>query len=200
MQLLILCAWHCKHFSFFLYSLTGFRAGASGKGPAHQSRRCKSHRFDRWVWKIPLRRRWQPTPVSLPEKSHGQSGWLQSIGLQIVEYDWRDLVCMFSLTICKIFYVLSVDVGHHSEWMTIANVDVRYANRSSLLSIFFLFPPLFLASLCFCRYLQWPSYYIQLTFPSSLFHFFLSLLSFLLPSPPSPLLFSPSLRYIVKNN
>ena len=96
--------------------------------------------------------------------------------------------------------VWSVDVGHHSEWMTIANVDVRYANRSSLLSIFFLFPPLFLASLCFCRYLQWPSYYIQLTFPSSLFHFFLSLLSFLLPSPPSPLLFSPSLRYIVKNN
>ena len=31
MQLLILCAWHCKHFSFFLYSLTGFRAGASVK-------------------------------------------------------------------------------------------------------------------------------------------------------------------------
>ena len=25
------------------------------------------------VWKIPLRRKWQPTPVFLPEKSHGQA-------------------------------------------------------------------------------------------------------------------------------
>ena len=115
MQLLILCVWHSTHFSFFLYGLTGFRDGASGKGPAYQGRRCKRHGFDRWVWKIPLRRHWQPTPVFLPGESHGQSGWLQSIGLQIVEYDCRYLVCMYSLTICKIFYVLGVDVGHDSE-------------------------------------------------------------------------------------
>ena len=25
-----------------------------------------------WVWKIPWRRKWQPTPVFLPGKSHGQ--------------------------------------------------------------------------------------------------------------------------------
>ena len=25
-----------------------------------------------WVWKIPWRRAWQPTPVFLPGKSHGQ--------------------------------------------------------------------------------------------------------------------------------
>jgi len=25
-----------------------------------------------WVGKIPWRRKWQPTPISLPEKSHGQ--------------------------------------------------------------------------------------------------------------------------------
>ena len=25
-----------------------------------------------WVWKIPWRREWQPTPVFLPEQSHGQ--------------------------------------------------------------------------------------------------------------------------------
>ena len=30
------------------------------------------HRFDLWVRKIPWRRAWQPTPVFLPEKSHGQ--------------------------------------------------------------------------------------------------------------------------------
>ena len=28
--------------------------------------------FDTWVRKIPWRRKWQPTPVFLPRKSHGQ--------------------------------------------------------------------------------------------------------------------------------
>ena len=32
----------------------------------------KRHRFDPWVRKIPWRRKWQPTPVFLPGKSHGQ--------------------------------------------------------------------------------------------------------------------------------
>ena len=29
-------------------------------------------RLDPWVVKIPWRRKWQPTPVFLPEKPHGQ--------------------------------------------------------------------------------------------------------------------------------
>ena len=32
----------------------------------------KRRRFDPWVRKIPWRRAWQPTPVFLPEESHGQ--------------------------------------------------------------------------------------------------------------------------------
>ena len=32
----------------------------------------RRHRFNPWVRKIPWRRKWQPTPVSLPGKSHGQ--------------------------------------------------------------------------------------------------------------------------------
>ena len=28
--------------------------------------------YDPWVGKIPWRRKWQPTPVPLPGKSHGQ--------------------------------------------------------------------------------------------------------------------------------
>ena len=28
--------------------------------------------FDSWVGKIPWRRSWQPTPVTLPGESHGQ--------------------------------------------------------------------------------------------------------------------------------
>ena len=33
---------------------------------------CRRPGFDPWVGKIPWRRRWQPTPVLLPRKSHGQ--------------------------------------------------------------------------------------------------------------------------------
>ena len=40
----------------------------SGKESACQ---CRRHRFDTWVRKISWRRKWQPTPVVLPGKSHG---------------------------------------------------------------------------------------------------------------------------------
>ena len=33
---------------------------------------CRKCRFDPWVRKIPWRRKWQPTPVFLPEEFHGQ--------------------------------------------------------------------------------------------------------------------------------
>ena len=33
---------------------------------------CRRPGFDPWVGKIPWRRKWQPTPVLLPGKSHGQ--------------------------------------------------------------------------------------------------------------------------------
>ena len=46
--------------------------GASGKESACQCRRCQRCRFDPWVRKIPWRKKWQPTPVFLPGKSHGQ--------------------------------------------------------------------------------------------------------------------------------
>ena len=41
----------------------------SSKESTCQCRRC---RFDPWLGKIPWRRKWQPTPAFLPEKSHGQ--------------------------------------------------------------------------------------------------------------------------------
>ena len=33
---------------------------------------CRRHGFDPWVGKIPWRRKWQPTPIFLPGKPHGQ--------------------------------------------------------------------------------------------------------------------------------
>ena len=50
----------------------GFPDGASSEEPACQHRRLKRLRFHPWVGKIPWRRAWQPTPVSLPGELHGQ--------------------------------------------------------------------------------------------------------------------------------
>ena len=43
-----------------------------GKKSTCQWRRQRRHRFDSCVRKIPWRRTWQPTPVHLPGKFHGQ--------------------------------------------------------------------------------------------------------------------------------
>ena len=42
------------------------------KNPPANCRRCKRNGFDPWIRKIPWRRAWQPTPLCLPGKSHGQ--------------------------------------------------------------------------------------------------------------------------------
>ena len=50
----------------------GFTGGTTGKELACQCRRYKRHGFDPWVGKLPWRRKWLPTPVFFPGKSHGQ--------------------------------------------------------------------------------------------------------------------------------
>ena len=55
--------------------------------PAMQ--KAQRHRMDPWIGKIPWSRKWHPTPVFLPGKSHGQrdlvgySPW----GLKRVRHD-----------------------------------------------------------------------------------------------------------------
>ena len=45
---------------------------------------CRRFRFDHWIGKISRRRKWQPTPVFLPEKSHGQRRlWVCAQSLQL---------------------------------------------------------------------------------------------------------------------
>ena len=50
----------------------GVLSGRHGKESTFQFRRHRRHGFNPWVEKVPWRRRWQPTPVFLLEKSHGQ--------------------------------------------------------------------------------------------------------------------------------
>ena len=56
-------------FSFKQSFITCFPGGTSSK---ESTCPCRKYRFDPWVWKIPWNRKWHPTPVFLPGKSHGQ--------------------------------------------------------------------------------------------------------------------------------
>ena len=61
----------------------GFPGGSVAKNPP-ASRKC---RFNPWVGKIPWSRKWQPTPVFLPGKSHGQRSLVLSKGIQRVRHN-----------------------------------------------------------------------------------------------------------------
>ena len=65
------CVYVCVRVCVYML-VKGFPGGASGEETACQCRRCKRCRFDLWVWKIPWRKAWQPTPVFLPGEAHGQ--------------------------------------------------------------------------------------------------------------------------------
>ena len=47
-----------------------------GKGSAFTNRR---HRFDPWIWKIPWRRKWQPTPGFLPGNPMDRGAWWATV-------------------------------------------------------------------------------------------------------------------------
>ena len=51
------------------YTSHGHPWWLSGKESTCQ---CSRHGFNPWSGKIPWRRKWQPTPVFLPGKPHGQ--------------------------------------------------------------------------------------------------------------------------------
>ena len=67
--------------------IMGFPGGSDGRVRLQ----CRRPGLDPWVGKIPWRRKWQPTPVSLPGKSHGQRSLASysSMGSQRVQHDWR---------------------------------------------------------------------------------------------------------------
>ena len=55
-----------------------------------------------WCTPHKWRRKWQPSPVSLPGKSHGQRslpGGLESMGLQRIGHDWATNTYLLTLTL-----------------------------------------------------------------------------------------------------
>ena len=74
----------------------GFPGGAVVKNLPHQCRWHKRCRFNPWVGKIPWSRKWQPTLVFLPGKSHRQRSLAgYSPSGHRVRQDWRtEHACM----------------------------------------------------------------------------------------------------------
>ena len=74
-----------------LHYVYGLPRWLSGKKSSCQCRRCKRHRFDPQVGKIPWSRKWQPTPIFLCGKFHRQRrpmGYIQSMVTQRVRHEW----------------------------------------------------------------------------------------------------------------
>ena len=63
-------AYQCGALQFSIEKKEGLPRWLSSKEATCPCRGCKSCGFDPWVWKIPWRRKWQPTPVFLPGEFH----------------------------------------------------------------------------------------------------------------------------------
>ena len=82
---------------------------------------CKKHEFDPWVGKIPWRRAWQPTPVFLPRKSHGQRNLVAMVHRVTKSRTWLKWLSMHG------FLITSLPAPYHSKQplMTISEVFSR---------------------------------------------------------------------------
>ena len=96
-------------FSLFWISLAlGFPSGSVVKQSACQYRRLRVCSFDTWVRKIPWRRTWQPTPVFLPGKSHGQRSLVDYTPWGRKELDTAEHACNLSLYLRNGEYIIYV--------------------------------------------------------------------------------------------
>ena len=68
LQANMFCLTHTHTHTHYYYE-TNTSGGSDSKSICLQ---CGKPGFDPWFGKIPWRRKWQPTPVLLPEKSHGR--------------------------------------------------------------------------------------------------------------------------------
>ena len=81
-----------------------------------QTVKCLSTLWETWVLslgrEVPWRRKWQPTPVILPRKSHGRRS-LVSMGLQRVGHDWATSLSFLIQYGCCLY---KKKLGHKCTW------------------------------------------------------------------------------------
>ena len=90
----------CPRGKFYLlhflnkFSSFGFLGSSVVKEFTCPCRRLRRLGFDPWVGKIPWRRKWQPIPVFLPGKSHGQRNLVGCSLWDCKESDITEHACM----------------------------------------------------------------------------------------------------------
>ena len=105
----------------------------SGKESACQCRRCRRGRFNPGVKKISWSRKWQPTPVFLLAKFHGQRSLVGCGPGGCKESDTTERLNMYTQGLLGSFTVSPCTFNLHS--MTFALVDFTVHNTfSSVLS------------------------------------------------------------------
>ena len=111
------------------YKLRGLLCWLIGKESACQ---CKISRFDPWVGKISWRRKWQPTPVFLPGKSHGQrslAGYSPGVAksqIQLRDYSNKKQA-MSLVNKLKITYQYGVFLESEVKW-ALGNITMSKAS------------------------------------------------------------------------
>ena len=86
----------------------------SGKESACQYKRC---RFNPWVGKIPWRRKWQPTPILLPGKFHGQRSL---VGYSLWGRKEWDMIEHTYQTYCTYMYAFSLISNFSIKWSSMS--------------------------------------------------------------------------------
>ena len=73
---------------------------------------CGRPGFDPWVWKIPWRRKWQPTPVLLPGRFHG---WRSLAGSVHAVAKSQTQLCDFTFTFLSLKLKLKYGLGPYQN-------------------------------------------------------------------------------------
>ena len=95
---------------------------------------CRRLRFDSWVRKSPWRRKWQPIPVFLPEKSHGQRSLARHKKLDTTERlgCTRATVCSYVCTYAHIHMQTHAYIGIHEHTYAYRQAHARMRIRLHL--------------------------------------------------------------------
>ena len=135
LDLLFLVCFHSLIYIFLLEFKCGLPRWLSGKESTCQCRRFSG--FDPWDGKITWRRKWQPTPVFLPEKSHGQRSLMGSPwGCKRVRRLSNSTTINSSVTYNEVhrpecYLIMASDTWVHVSWkdVTMTPVEVGPAQQ-----------------------------------------------------------------------
>ena len=98
----------------------GFPGGSVVKNPPAVQATARRLGFHPWVSKIPWRRKWQPTPEFLPEKSHGQRSLTGYSPWDTKEFDMTELLHHHDQSVSqshkRAFWQEKLE-GHGSSWL-----------------------------------------------------------------------------------